>query len=77
MSINRLPVTTTPLGQTPSGIFMEVSEKVTFFWIHDCNDLDTGTRRHIKLGEWKIETQKETIIDWSCHHGGSFFRDKC
>ena len=31
MSINRLPVTTTPLGQTPSGIFVEGSEKVIFF----------------------------------------------
>jgi hypothetical protein len=28
MSINKLPVTTTPLGQTPSGIFVEGSEKV-------------------------------------------------
>jgi hypothetical protein len=31
MNINKLPVTTTPLGQMPSGIFVEGSEKVTFF----------------------------------------------
>ncbi len=31
MSINRLPVTIMPLGKMLSGIFMEESEKVTFF----------------------------------------------